>query len=118
MATPPSKGVRSRKRKREVQEASPSVEAVSGKSLKETAPIVLARWKTTTYKGNSGTRKLAEILIEMENVTSPGTEEEFKTQKANAKKGSISGQMWEKHIGKDWTSNRHQGIEKQITFLG
>ena len=43
MATPPSKGVRSRKRKREVEEASPSAEAVSEKSLKETAPMVLAR---------------------------------------------------------------------------
>ena len=47
MSTPTSKRVRSRKRKREVEEASPSVEAVSGKKSKETAPIVLARWKTT-----------------------------------------------------------------------
>ena len=30
-----------------VEEVSPSAEAVSEKSLKETAPIVLARWKTT-----------------------------------------------------------------------
>ena len=43
MATPPSKGVRSRKRKREIEEASPSAEAVSEKNLKETAPMVLAR---------------------------------------------------------------------------
>ena len=49
IATPPSKGVRSRRMKREV-EASPSVEEVSGKNLKETAPRVLARWKTPTYK--------------------------------------------------------------------
>ena len=60
----------------------------------ETAPIVLASWKTTAYKGNSMTRKLGENLTEMENTTSPGTEEDFKTQKANAKKDSISGQMW------------------------
>ena len=59
MTTPPSKGVRSRKRKQEVEEASPSVEAISGKNLKDTAPILLARWKTTAYTGTSKTRKLA-----------------------------------------------------------
>ena len=80
------------------------MEEVSGKSLKETAPIVLARRKTTSFKGNSVTRNLTEILAEMENTTSPGTEEDFKPQKANAKKGSISGQMWEVDIGKEWIS--------------
>ena len=30
------------------------------------------------------TQKLAEVLFEMENATSPGTEEYFKPQKANA----------------------------------
>ena len=39
------------------------------------------------------TRKLAEILIDMENAASPGTEEDFKPQKTNAKKGSTSEQM-------------------------
>ena len=43
MPTPPSKGLRSRKRKREVEEASPSVEAVPGKNPKKMAPKVLAR---------------------------------------------------------------------------
>ena len=41
----PSKGVRSRKRKRELEEASQSVEAVSGKNLEETAAMALVRWK-------------------------------------------------------------------------
>ena len=41
MTTPPSKGVKSRKRKREVEELnSPSADAVSEKNLKETAPVV------------------------------------------------------------------------------
>ena len=43
-----------------------------------------------------------------------GAEEEFKPQKANAKKGSISGQMWEVDIGKEWISSRHQVIGKQV----
>ena len=51
MIKPPSK------MKREIEEASPSVEVVSVKNLKETSPIVLARWKTTPCKGNSVTRK-------------------------------------------------------------
>ena len=70
--TPPSKGVRSRRGKREVEEASPLVEVVSGKNLKEMAPMALARWKIAAYKSNSVIRKLAEVLIEMENATSPG----------------------------------------------
>ena len=46
-ATPPSKDLRSRKRKREVEGlGSPSADAVSEKNLRETAPMVLARWKT------------------------------------------------------------------------
>ena len=46
VTTPPSRGVRSRKRKRGVEEASPLADAVSEKNLKEMAPMVLARWKT------------------------------------------------------------------------
>ena len=58
MATPPSKDVKSRKRKREVEGwGSPSADAVSEKNLRETAPMVLARWKTAptrvaTNQGN------------------------------------------------------------------
>ena len=87
MTMAPSKGVRSTKRKREVGEARPSVEAVSGKNLKKTAPIVLARWERTVFKDNSVTRKLAEVVTEMENTTNPGTEKDIKPQKANVKKG-------------------------------
>ena len=65
VTTPPSKGVRSRKRKWKMEEVSPSSQAVSEKSLKETAPMILARWKTATYKNNSRTRNLAEVLTEM-----------------------------------------------------
>ena len=84
IAMPPSKVVRSGKRKREVEEASCSVEAVSGNNLKEMAPIVLMRWKTTAYKGNSVTRKLAEVLIEIENATSPGSEKRFQTTRGES----------------------------------
>ena len=39
VTTPPSKGMKSRKRKREMEElSSPSVDAVSEKNLRETAP--------------------------------------------------------------------------------
>ena len=44
MAMPPSKGVRSTKRKRELEEARLSLMAVLGKNLKEMAPMVLARF--------------------------------------------------------------------------
>ena len=111
---PPSKGLRSRKRKREVEEASPSTEAVSEKNLKETAPMVLARWKTATYRGNSAARRLIELLVKMEASTTPGTEEGFKPQKAIAKRGSTSGQIWKVDVCKDWISTQHQSIGKQV----
>ena len=46
VATSPSKGIRSRKRKRQTEEASLSADAVSEKNLKETAPMILERGKT------------------------------------------------------------------------
>ena len=61
-ATPPSKDVRSRKRKREVEGlGSPSAVAVSEKNLRETAPMVLARCKTAAYKSSAEPRKLLEM---------------------------------------------------------
>ena len=91
--TAPSKGVKSRKRKREVEELnSPSADAVSEKNLRETVPLVLARWKTTAYKGSSELRRLAEVVKEIEVSTSLATEGDFRPQKASSKKGSANGQ--------------------------
>ena len=57
-ATPPSKDVKSRTRKREVEGlGSPSADAVSEKNLRGTASMVLARWKTAAYKNSSEPRK-------------------------------------------------------------
>ena len=61
-------------------------DAVSERNLKETAPMILARWKTSAYKSSSAPRNLAEVLREMEASTTPGTEEDFKPQKANAER--------------------------------
>ena len=74
LATPPSKGIRSQKRRRETEElSSPSADAVSQKNLKEMAPMILARWKTVAYKGSSAPRKLAEVMKGMEVSTSSAT---------------------------------------------
>ena len=44
VTTPSSKGTKSRKRKREMEElSSPSVDSVSEKNLRQTAPMILAR---------------------------------------------------------------------------
>ena len=60
-ATPPSKDVRSRKRKREVEGlASPSAVAVSEKNLRETVPMVLARCKTAAYKSSAEPRNCSK----------------------------------------------------------
>ena len=113
--THPSRGARSRKRKREAEESSPSADAVSEKNLKETAPMILARWKMAAYKGGSAARKLTEITIEVEASTNPGKEEDFKLQKANAMRGSTSGQMWEVDVRKEWISTQHQDTGKRVT---
>ena len=116
-ATPPSRGVKSRKKKREVEGlSSPSTDAVSEKNLRETAPMVLARWKTAAYRRvSSEPRKLAEVEKEMEVSTSLATEEDFRPQKTNTKRGSTSGQMWEVDLGREWISSEHQATGKQVT---
>ena len=115
-ATPPSKDVRSRKRKREVEGlGSPTADAVSEKNLRETAPIVLARWKTAAYKSSYEPRKLLEVEREMEVPTNSTTEEDFKPQRTKMKRGSTSRQTWEVDVGKEWVSNEHQATGKQVT---
>ena len=85
--TPPSKGMKSRKRKRETEElSSPSVDAVSEKNLRETAPMILARWKTAAYKSSSEPRRLAEVLEEIEVSKSMVTEEDFNLRRQARKR--------------------------------
>ena len=55
------------------------------------------------------------MLVEMEASTTPGTKEVFKPQKANAKRGSTSVQMWLVDVGKDWISAQRQSAGKQVT---
>ena len=72
--------------------------------------MILARLKTAAYKSSSASRNLAEVLREMKASTTPGTEDDFEHQKANAKRGSTSGQTLKVDIGKEWLSNLHQTI--------
>ena len=107
-ATPPSRDVKSRKRKREVEGlGSPSADAVSEKNLRETAPMVLARCKTAAYKSSAEPRKPPEMEKEMEVSTNPTSEENFRPEKTNKKRGSTSGQTWEVDVGKNWVSKEH-----------
>ena len=77
--------------------------------------MILARRKMAAYKGGTAARKLTEVMVEAEASTTPGNEEDFKPQKAKAKRGSISGQMWEKDIRTKWLWTQHQAIGKQVT---
>ena len=108
--------MRSRKRKRDVEGlGSPSADAVTERDLRETAPMVLARWKTAAYKSSYEPRKLLDIEKEMENATSSVSEEDFKPQRIKMKRGSTSGQTWEVDVGKERVSSEHQAIGKQVT---
>ena len=92
VATPPSKGIGFRKRRREAEEkSSPSADAVSEKNLKETAPMILARRKTAAYKGSSAPLKLAEVMKGMEVSTYSTSEEDLGPQKAN-----VGGGRWQR----------------------
>ena len=115
VATTPSREIKSRKRRRETEElSSPSADAVSEKNLKETAPMVLARWKTAAYKGSSAPRKLTEVMKGMEVFTSSATEEDYRPQKAITKSSSTSGQTWEVDVSKEWLSTEHQATGKRV----
>ena len=108
--------MRSRKRKRDVEGlGSPSADAVSEKNLRDTAPMVLARWKTAAYKSSYEPRKLLDVEKEMEIPTSSATEEDFKPQRIKMKRGSTSGQTWEVDVGNEWVSNEHQATGRQVT---
>ena len=85
VATPPSKGIRYRKRRRGTEESSSSADAISEKNLKETAPMILARWKTAAYKGSSAPRNLAEVMLGMEISTTLKTEEDFRPRSQTQK---------------------------------
>ena len=114
--TPSSRDVKTRKRKREVEGlGSPSVDAVSEGNLRETAPMVLARCKTAAYKSSSELRRPIEVEREIEASTSSTSEEDFKPQKINVKRGSTNGQTWEVDVGKEWISKAHQATGKQVT---
>ena len=114
--TPSSRDVKTRKRKREVEGlSSPSVDAVSVGNLRETAPMVLARCKTAAYKSNTELRRPLEVEREIEASISSTSEEDFKPQKINVKRGSTDGQTGEVDVGKEWVSKGHQATGKQVT---
>ena len=60
--------------------------------------MILARGKTATYRSGSAPRRLIEVIRKMEAPMTPGTEDDFKTQKTNVKRGSTSGQTCEVDI--------------------
>ena len=114
--TPSSKDVKTRKRNREMEGlSSPSVDAVSEGNLRETAPMVLARCKTAAYKSNTELRRPLEVEREIEASTSSTSEEDFKPQKTNVRRGSTNGQTWEVDVNKEWVSKEHQATGKQVT---
>ena len=50
----------------------------------------------------------------MEVSTHSLTEEDFRPQKANTKRGSTSGQTWLLDVGKEWLSSQRQATVKQV----
>ena len=58
---------------------------------------------------------MPEVEKEMEVSTSLTTEEDFRPQRTNTKRGSTSGHTWEVDVGKEWISSEHQATGKQVT---
>ena len=77
--------------------------------------MVLAPCKTAAYNSNTELRRPLEVEKEMEISTNSTSEEDFRPQKTNVRRGSTSGQTWEVDVGKEWVSKGHQALGKQIT---
>ena len=77
--------------------------------------MVLARCKTAAYKSNTELRRPLEVEKELEVSTNSTSEEDFRPQKTNVRRGPTSGQTWEVDVGKEWVSKGHQATGKQIT---
>ena len=60
-------------------------------------------------------RRPLEVEREIEVSTSSTSEEDFKPQKINVKRGSTNGQTWEVDVGKEWISKAHQATGKRVT---
>ena len=43
------------------------------------------------------------------------TEEDFKPQRVKIKRGSTSGQTWERNVGQKWASSQYQSVGQQRT---
>ena len=88
--TPPSKGVTCPKRKREVEElSSPSADAVSEKkNLRETAPVVLTRWKMQQLQqGQLRTKEAGRGGERDGGLDESGNGREFQTSEGEHEKG-------------------------------
>ena len=58
--------------------------------MRQTAPMILDRWKTAAYKNNSTSKRLTEVKrcrVEMEATPGSCTEEDFKPQRVKTKRG-------------------------------
>ena len=93
VSAPPIEESMSRKRKRETEEGSLSAEAVSEANLKEISPMVLARWKSAAYRGNSTSRKMMDVAADVEDRPDPEpvTEKNFRSQRVKIKEECTSG---------------------------
>ena len=63
---------------------------MSEANLKETPPMVLARRKSAAYKVDSTSRKLVELMTDMETASGPVKEENFKPQRVKTKRRPYS----------------------------
>ena len=65
VSTPSHTEPRSRKRTREIEENSPSGEALSKKNLTEVPPLIPARWKTSGFRDNLISSNLKDVTVKI-----------------------------------------------------
>ena len=116
MATPPSKDVKSRKRKREVEGlGSPSADAVSEKNLRETGSHGSGTVEDSSLQEWPRMKEIARGRTRDGGFHQLDNGRRLPAQRTKMKRGSTSGQTWEVDVGKEWVSNEHQANGKQVT---
>ena len=100
---------------KETERGSPSADAVSNANLKEIPPMVLARLKRASNRDNSNSRKLKEMMADMESRPVPLAQQHFRPQRVETKRRSTSGQTWEVDVRIEWVSSQQKSVGQQIT---
>ena len=77
--------------------------------------MVLARWWTAANRDNLSSRKLVEVMADLEGASGPVTEDDFKPQPAEVDERIHQKTDMTEEVGMKRFSSQHQSFGQQIT---